>query len=609
MAPPAATPRPLPLPLLPLLLLLLPRDARAQDAGAVTVSVYANSGLAGAPAASFSRPSLELSFPVAPGATFSAEVSAQLSFPAAPAFYAVDCGAAFDASVTVGFVHVDDHLVCSKGAYLNSNGSYDGSQGFPIYRRPGTARAAVVRARLYAANATAVGEAVAFSLPWCEMAAPGGACALAPIPPALLAPGLPPAEAQRLALQRSLAQGWGLFLHASLTAAVLLPAGLRLNIVLCELGGACLLGAIMDDGAVRVGLHAHDRSIAQMFLSVAGLNASVSVLGGAGASGLQVLVEPVTCGAAGDCGAFAVAVTADFIWGRAGAVASDGAALSAAPAGLPNVRLLSATAGPVAPVDPARLASNVTSMAFVAVSLASGAVAFSTSGAPSVAAVTAAAAAAAAAEAARYERYGSLAETAQAVQAAVAWNAIYTPAEEGVFPPVSRMWSSDDPAPTDADPDEWSYVIFCWDNLFGALLAGASSRELALARRRRRRRRAVAQRRDLECSGGLGAASTTTMSTRSSRRLGGRRNSARAQSGARQRAKAGQGARQCDRERARDDRERARHSSSPPPLRASVSDYGAPLAPFAHRARAPLSLLPPPALVPPRRFPSRSPAL
>jgi len=66
-----------------------------------------------------------------------------------------------------------------------------------------------------------------------------------------------------------------------------------------------------------------------------------------------------------------------------------------------------------------------------------------------------------------------------AVQAAVAWNAIYTPAEEGVFPPVSREWSSDDPAPSDADPDQWNYVIFCWDNMFGAVLAGASSRELA----------------------------------------------------------------------------------------------------------------------------------
>ena len=271
--------------------------------------------------------------------------------------------------------------------------------------------------------------------------------------------------------------GWGLWLHESVTAAVLLPAGLKLSLVLCHLGDGCLLSAIMDDGDVRVGLHAHDRSIAQMFLTYAGANVSVSVLGGF--ESLQVLVEPVSCGGGLDCSAYAFVLTGTFIWGRLGAVSSDKDSLTAAPLGLPAVELLAAASGPVQPVDPAKLEVNVTMLPYLAVSLSAGAVAFSTAGVPTVAAVRAAVAVAAALEAARYARFGELAETAQGVQAAISWNAIYTPAEAGPFPPVSRAWSSDSPAPGDSDPDQFSYVVFGWDNQLGALLAGLTSRELA----------------------------------------------------------------------------------------------------------------------------------
>ncbi len=100
------------------------------------------------------------------------------------------------------------------------------------------------------------------------------------------------------------------------------------------------------------------------------------------------------------------------------------------------------------------------------------------SGPPSVDAVRAAAAAAAAAELARYTAYGDLAESAGGVQAAGAWTMVYNPSQLGPYPPVTRDW--DFSHQSGAFPTaEWSTVMFGWDNLFAALLLGASTRDAA----------------------------------------------------------------------------------------------------------------------------------
>ena len=143
------------------------------------------------------------------------------------------------------------------------------------------------------------------------------------------------------------------------------------------------------------------------------------------------------------------------------AVSPDGLALEALPLGLPPVTLRGATQGPSPPVDPAKLVVNVTALPYLALSLAAGAVAFSTADQPTVAGVRLTAAAAAAAERDQYARVGELAEAAQGVQAAIAWNTIYTPAEAGPFPPVSKGWNAADANSSDVEPDEWTYVIFC----------------------------------------------------------------------------------------------------------------------------------------------------
>ena len=95
-----------------------------------------------------------------------------------------------------------------------------------------------------------------------------------------------------------------------------------------------------------------------------------------------------------------------------------------------------------------------------------------------MAAVRAAAAAATAAEMGRYTRYGALAEVAQATQAAVAWNVILLPTEEGPVATVSRSWNLAYVVP-DALRSEWGGVIFGWDSFLTAYLLGATTRDAA----------------------------------------------------------------------------------------------------------------------------------
>jgi len=412
----------------------------ANAAAPVKFDIYNNSALALSPASTLTFPGLfRLAVPSPP--SFSAELTTQLSFPRAPSWYVFSCE--LDPCVRVAFVWVDDHLICSAGPYVPPPNSSDGSQANPIYYRLGSARrSAVVRAHFYVSSKTPPN--LTFSLQWCEAAAPSAGCAPAPIPEAALAPGLPPLEATRVALQRGLASGWGLWLHGDVLSIIGLPSSARLKLLLCRVSTSdCLLhvGSMHPAGALRVGLHAHDRSIAQMFVAHAGLNASVTVLGGAG--GLSVLVE-VVGGCAGapplNCSDFLVALAGSFAWAREGAVAAapDGASLMLVPMGQAPFAV-HRSAGGGAPPPP--LPPNATDSPYVAAPLGAGAAAFAVGdGPPSVDVVRAAAAVAAAAELARYAPYGDLSEVAGGVQAAVAWTMVYTPSQLGPFPPVTRDW-------------------------------------------------------------------------------------------------------------------------------------------------------------------------
>ena len=76
----------------------------------------------------------------------------------------------------------------------------------------------------------------------------------------------------------------------------------------------------------------------------------------------------------------------------------------------------------------------------------------------------------------RYAKYGDLAQTKAAVQSAVMWQVISNPLEQGPFAPVIRgnPWGLDKGTVN----DDWPYVIFDWDNHFGAYMLSLDSKEL-----------------------------------------------------------------------------------------------------------------------------------
>lgn len=66
-------------------------------------------------------------------------------------------------------------------------------------------------------------------------------------------------------------------------------------------------------------------------------------------------------------------------------------------------------------------------------------------------------------------KYGSLEECYNAMQTCQAWDTIYNPQEEAPITTVSRIWNQ----------NFGGYVLFCWDNYFGALMQSLDDKELA----------------------------------------------------------------------------------------------------------------------------------
>ena len=101
-----------------------------------------------------------------------------------------------------------------------------------------------------------------------------------PIDAKRLLPTLPAAEATRDALQRSIAVGWGPWLHTNMLALVKLPDAAAMTTMLCQKStGKCAEVARPDgahqssgDADVRVGLHAWDRSYVQFYYGGAGVS-------------------------------------------------------------------------------------------------------------------------------------------------------------------------------------------------------------------------------------------------------------------------------------------------------------------------------------------------
>ncbi len=74
-------------------------------------------------------------------------------------------------------------------------------------------------------------------------------------------------------------------------------------------------------------------------------------------------------------------------------------------------------------------------------------------------------------EISRAGRFAEFADVYRAIQTCIAWDTVYEPSKDRVVTGVSRLWNC----------FSGSYVLFCWDTYFAALLAAIDNKELAYA--------------------------------------------------------------------------------------------------------------------------------
>jgi hypothetical protein len=445
--------------------------ARADAHSGLTLAVYNNTALAGLP--SHTRLSPTASFILWASTPLSAGLTGTLTADAG-CEYAFECDFG---RVSLGTLHVDDHLVCQFGANFRSNLTRVDNPLPARSRKQLGVRLAVVsnetsehtRQVAIRVNATA------------SCASPVGSRRVAA--PVAFSPALPALEVRRERMQRSLAQGWGLWYDMSVLTHVLLPEGAALTVALCELLPAaparCITQARTDwppddagptgsNTSLRLGLHAYDRSYAQLYVAgLGGCNVSVESGGGDGLLLAVRVVERGACDrhaiifAGGSTWSRAVAwraggVGAGETW-RAGEVRGEGEELGSSGGhphktgartleggswlgfAAPGLRAGRLHVSAPSDVPAAALPAHLHSQPHVGVRLADTAEVALSSGAPlTYAAVVSKLAGARAVEESRYAAYGELAQLKQVVQAGVMWNVIYNPLELGPICPVIR---------------------------------------------------------------------------------------------------------------------------------------------------------------------------
>eukprot|EP00937_MAST-01D_sp_MAST-1D-sp2_P003752 g3752.t1 len=377
-----------------------------------------------------------------------------------PAACAAECEARGELREYVG---LQDGTNCFCGDSFGSQGAAPGGDAECSARCPGNASAHCGAADRNSVWATGV------SPPATPPPTPPPPPAV-PVPASALSTTVPPAQATRLALQRSLLHGrWSTWAKGSLSAHALLPHGVMLKLGVCGADGACDEDAtkgMVDSGAVRLGAHALDHSYTQLYFAArGGCNVSVETaqLGGAPGADWVALLTPVAAGPCAGASAVGVALFADNLtalcaaWGRNGSLATapDGSSVTATPAGRGLGRVTFWADGAPAPAPGADVgAPHFLSRGFGGGG--DGSVAFSAGAAPRTAAqVRALLDTARAAEEARYARYGALADAKMMSQSGMLWNVIYSLEIPGTFAPVSRGWGQ-------------PWVVFDWDNIFGA---------------------------------------------------------------------------------------------------------------------------------------------
>ena len=268
------------------------------------------------------------------------------------------------------------------------------------------------------------------------------------------------------ALQKRLGTGWNTWDVHSVTAHVLLPAGLAIRVGVqreSTLNGEAFLADALigrqgqDVEQVFPGPHAWDGSYTDLRLSWRGTQLRIQS-GHAGAD-LVILITPLPGekhAALPETAVFSVA----YLWNRPDTVARVTDKIEArSPSGAVDIYC----AGAKAPFSALPLAGPYLSAEL------SGAAGVSTGKPRTLEEIRKILEQ----QQSAYERSLGASHSAavDAIQTTLGWDTIYDPEHDRVISPVSRLWSVD-----------WGgYVLFDWDNFFAATLAGIGNRDLAYA--------------------------------------------------------------------------------------------------------------------------------
>ena len=312
-------------------------DASAESAvgNGLKLSIYNNTALAGTPLSTSLIPSLSLTLP---GQTpFSAEVIGTWNpnFGNDNAEWSWHCS--FSQNIAFAFVKIDGHSICpgqDRSPYNNSaRGMIDNTAARLLNKKKNL----VISMVLYHLKTTGANEVKAIV----QLCRASGSCV--DLLTDNLSPSIPPEETQRRTMQRSLASGWGTWLHRDILSIVLLPDSASLTIMLCRISNSHCLREMQIDGNggsdrnksqnVRIGRHAMNHSYSQLYLNGPDdsiqqkVNISIEyAVSGATSRDLDILITPQILPGigGGDNGAdlsdFAVVLAGSFAWARLGNV-------------------------------------------------------------------------------------------------------------------------------------------------------------------------------------------------------------------------------------------------------------------------------------------------
>lgn len=457
-------------------LTLVRSDARVvqQQPSGLMLTVYNNTATSG----SGDNTSV-ISVPTTPGpltngdAPFSAKVVGTLSLNVASnSGYVLNSLCDFGAA-TLGYLHVDDHLICSTGVNTPLGSTSYLDQQIDVLSKTNLTFRMIL---MYNDSTPAIGQRFNISFELMNSAPEAQRLSL-PTPSYTFTPFVSAAEESRDRMQSTLASGWGLWHQMSFVRHVLLPEGQVVELHLCDLDTKICTDKVLSgehSNSFRLAEHAVDRSYGRMFLSLNSCNVSIEFGGG---DGLLVLAMPVTLGVdQTGCEHFAMVATGSEAWYRRSHTQVTDGKLVFDSVGLRTTTLYNAAAAESSNFS---LPAEIDALPHVVGYLDKTGFGLSSGNPMSVQEIASAMSSLRRQELRKYEQYGELAETKKAVQAAVMWTSIYNPIERG---PIANIIRGN---PFNLDSKfvnaDWEYVMFDWDNTFASYMLSLDSCELGLS--------------------------------------------------------------------------------------------------------------------------------